>query len=149
MPVIKIGQLLASSEELKAVSARTRRMRELQKLYAEAAPPELAAASHVKNFRDGMLSIGADNAATAAKLRQLTPTLLARIGKSEPQVTGLRIGVQVSGRGERLRARSQKPALPADALRKFDALAKRVGNDDLRSALTRLVRHQRRAAKTR
>ena len=146
MPVVKIGKLLAEAEELKAVSARTRRLRELQKLYCESAPGELAKASRVKGYREGILFIAAENAATAAKLRQMAPTLLTRINKSEPEVTGVRIAVQVHGREKNVRARSQKTALTTDALKKFDALAKRVGDDDLRSALTRLVQHHRRKA---
>ena len=147
MPVLKIGQLLASSDELKAVSARTRRLRELEKLYSESAPGELARASHVKNYREGILSIAAENAATAAKLRQMAPTLLTRINKSEPEITGLKIGVQVGGRARNVRTRVAKTGLPTDALKKFDALAKRVGDEDLKSALSRLVQHHRKTGK--
>jgi hypothetical protein len=144
MPVVKIGQLLTASDELKAVSARTRKLLDLQKRYLESAPAELANASHVKNYRDGILFVAAENAATAAKLRQMVPTLLARISKSEPEVTGVRIGVQVGGRRGNVRTRSQKTALTTDALKKFDALARQVGDENLRSALKRLVQHHRR-----
>ena len=144
MPVVKIGKLLAEAEELKAVSARTRRLRELQKLYSESAPGELAKASRVKGYRDGILLVAAENAATAAKLRQMVPTLLTRISKSEPEVNGIRIGVQVGGRAQAARTQQQKNVLTTDALKKFDALAKRVGDEDLRSALARLVRHHTR-----
>src|SRR5205085_9166243 len=122
-----------------------RRLRELQKLYSGSAPPELANASHVKNYREGTLFIATENAATAAKLRQMAPTLLTRINKSEPEIREIRIGVQVAGRARNVRARTPKTALPADALNKLDALAQPVGDETLKSALTRLVQHQRRS----
>src|SRR5438045_1125876 len=98
MPLHTIGNLLGATDELKALAAKTRRLQELQKLYFASAPRELASLSRVKNLRAGTLFIAADNSAVAAKLRQLAPTLLASLCKSEAEVTGIRIEVQVSGR---------------------------------------------------
>ena len=141
MPLHTIGKLLSATDELKALQARTRRLLELQTLYFRSAPRELASASRVINFQTGTLFVSADNSAVAAKLRQLAPRLVASIRSVENEVTGIRIGVQVSG----LRAVPQvnKNALTSGALEKFDALSKRVTDRDLQSALARLVRHHR------
>ena len=143
MPLQKIGTLLGNTPELKALSVRARRMRELQTLYLRSAPLELASSSRVKNYRAGTLLIGADNAAVAAKLKQLAPSLLASIRKSEGEITGIRIEVQVSGAPSGRRKKSDKTPLSADAIEKFEALAKRVPAGGLKSALGNLVRRHR------
>jgi hypothetical protein len=144
MPTRAIGELLTATEELKALSARTRRLRDLQTLYFRSAPRELAGSSRVKNYRAGTLYVAADNPAVAAKLKQLAPTVLASIRKTEAEVTGLRIEVQVSdARSERSERRKAK-ALSLDAVEKFDELANRVADGNLRVALQGLVRRHKR-----
>ena len=143
MALQKIGTLLGASDELKGLSARTRRLRELQTLYVRSAPRELAEASRVRNCRAGTLFVSADNAAVAAKLKQLAPTLLASIRKTEAEISGIRIEVQVSGALHERRPRSRKNPLSPDSVDKLDALSKQV-DGDLGAALAALVRRQRR-----
>jgi hypothetical protein len=145
MPLRKIGSLLGASEELKALSGRARRLQELQTLYLGAAPRELAGSSRVRDYRAGTLFVSADNAAVAAKLKQLAPSLLASIGKTGAEVTGIRIEVQVSGTASERRHKSTKLALSPDALEKLDTLSKRVADDGLKNALARLVRRHARS----
>ena len=140
MPLNTIGKLLGTTEELKALSARTHRLRELQTLYVRSAPRELASSSRVKSYRAGTLVISADNAAVAAKLKQLAPRVLVSIREIESEVTGIRIEVQVSGGHAEDRRKSLKSGLPPEASKKVDELAESVANEDLKSALGRLVR---------
>src|SRR4051812_19072276 len=92
-----IGDLLAATEELKTLSARTRKLRELQKLYFRSAPRELVGSSRVKTYKAGVLCVTADNGVVAAKLKQLAPSLLAAIRKGDVDITAMRIDVQVRG----------------------------------------------------
>jgi hypothetical protein len=147
MTLQKIATLLGNSDELKGLSARTRRLRELQTLYFGSAPRELAEASRVRNYRAGTLFVSADNAAVAAKLRQLAPTLLSSIRKTEAEITVLRIDVQVSGAAFERRPKSRKTALTPDALGKLAALSEQVANAGLKSALETLVRRHRRTSR--
>ena len=140
MPLNTIGKLLGTTEELKALSARTLRLRELQTLYVRSAPRELASSSRVKSFRAGTLVISADNAAVAAKLKQLAPRVLVSIREIEAEVTGIRIEVQVSGGDAQGRRKSSKSGLPPEAIKKFGELAESVASEDLKAALGRLVR---------
>ncbi|HUP93972.1 MAG TPA: DciA family protein [Burkholderiales bacterium] len=140
MPLNTIGKLLGTTEELKALSARTRRLRELQTLYVRSAPRELVSSSRVKSYRAGTLVISTDNAAVAAKLKQLAPRVLVSIREIESEVTGIRIEVQVSGGHSEARRKSLKSGLPPEAIKKFGELAESVANEDLKSALGRLVR---------
>src|SRR5215207_8975225 len=103
-----IRDLLVATDELKALSSRTRRLRELQTLYLGSAPRELAASSRVKSYRAGMLCVSADNGAVASKLKQLVPSLLSSIRKNDADITGIRIEVQVGGIPSRSAARGKK-----------------------------------------
>lgn len=147
MPTVKIGELLGASDELRAVAARTKRLRQLQKLYAACAPDGLDTSSSVKNARDGVLYVGATNASTAAKLRHLAPRILSEIQRTEPDFRELRVSVQVTGRAAARRKAMDKTPVPARALRDLEALSKRIGDGDLSAALTRLVRHQRKSSR--
>ena len=147
MTLQKIQTLLGASDELKGLSARTRRLRELQTLYVGSAPRELAEASRVRNYRAGTLFVSADNAAVAAKLKQLAPTVLASIRKSEAEITALRIDVQVSGAAYERRPKSRKVPLSPDALGKLESLSERVADGGLKSALESLVRRHRRTSR--
>ena len=105
--------------------------------------PSVAGSSRVKSYRAGTLVVCAENAAVAAKLKQLAPRLVALIRQTEAEITKVRIEVQVGGHaGERI-YKSVKSALTPDTIRRFDALAAQVSDSGLRSALTRLARHHR------
>jgi|SRR6476620_357649 len=143
MPLHTIGKLLGATDELKALQARTRQLLELQTLYLGSAPRELATSSRVKGYRAGTLFVSTDNAAVAAKLKQLAPRILASVQKFETQVTSIRIEVQVTGLQRTYK--SMKTSLTHEAIEEFDALSKRVTDPDLKSALANLVNHHGKA----
>ena len=143
MPNRTIGDLLVATEELKTLTARTRRLRELQKLYFRSAPRELAGSSRVKSYKAGVLCVTADNGVVAAKLKQLAPSVLAGIRRSDADVAAIRIEVRVSGiRSSHEGARPQK-VLPAQAVKAFQALAGRIRGEPLKLALANLIRRHR------
>ena len=145
MPTIKIGTLLTAPGELKALSGKAQRLLRLQQEFHDAAPPALAGATRVKNYREGTLVISADNAAVAAKLRQLTPRLLVIIRKNQPEVTGIQVVVQVRKSQNEGRAKSGKKALSIESIEKFRALSEGVADSPLKAAIAGLVRrHSRR-----
>lgn len=146
MPLHTLGSLLGATQELKALTALARRLRELQSLYSRSAPRDLAVSSRVKSCRAGTLYVSADNAAVAAKLKQLAPRLLASIRESEAEITKIRIEVQVSGREPPRVYKSQKKALTPASVTRIHELAARVSDAGLRAALDRLARrHEGRA----
>jgi hypothetical protein len=143
MPLNRLGTLLGTTEELRALQARVRRLRELQTLYFRSAPRELAGSSRVKSLKAGTLFVGADNPAVAAKLKQLAPRLLCSLRERETEITKIRIEVQVGGRARERVYVSQKTGLTVDAAMQVEALSTRVKDPGLRLALERFVRHQR------
>jgi hypothetical protein len=139
MPLNTFRNLLGSTEELKAVTARVRRLKELQSLYARTAPRELVSSSRVKSCRAGTLFVWADNAAVAAKLKQLAPRLLASIRENEAEITKIRIEVQVGGREGPAVYESRKKALTPGAVSKIGDLALNLPDGRLKAALSRLA----------
>ena len=145
MPSRSISDLLVATDELRALTARTRRLRELQSLYLRSAPRELVGSSRVKSFRAGTLCVSADNGVAAAKLKQLAPTLLTALRKTDAEITAIRVEVQVQG-GWTDRPRTRKKSeLGVDSIQEFCELADRLPAGSLKSAITKLVRRQRRS----
>jgi hypothetical protein len=144
MPAHKIGSWLASGE-LKTLAGKAQRLTELQQVFFDSAPPSLAQASRVKNYRAGTLFLLADNAAVATKLKQLAPRLLVNIQKREAEVTGIRVEVQVKGSAYETPSKIKNNSLPIDSIEYFRKLSEAIPDSALKSALTNLVRrHGRR-----
>ena len=139
MPLHSFGDLLGTTEALKALTARCRRLKELQSLYVRTAPRELASSSRVKGCRAGTLFICADNAAVAAKLKQLAPRLLAAIRENEAEINQIRIEVQVGGRGGGGPYTSRKTPLTPATVRRFGELAQAIPEGELKAAIARLA----------
>jgi len=143
VPVQKIGDVIASSGDLKALARQAQRLRDLQQFLLEATPSALARASRVANLKAGTLVVLADNAAVAAKLRQLAPRLLLHFKEREKEVTGIRVEVQVKPHKIKAEDDFTKRPLPPDAIKDFVALSDALPASPLKSALARLIARRR------
>jgi len=143
VPVQKIGDVIATSGHLDAIARQAQRLRDLQQLLFASIPPALAAASRVGNLNSGTLIVLADNAAVAAKLRQLAPRLLLHLRNSPFEVTGIRVEVQVNPHKIKAEDEFTKRPLPPDAIQEFAKLSDALPPSALRSALARLVARRR------
>ena len=139
MPVQKIGDVIAHSGSLTALARHARRLSDLQQLLLEATPSALAPASRVTDLKAGTLVILADNAAVAAKLRQLAPRLLKHVQKQEVEVTGIRVDVQVKTYKIKAEDEITKRPLSPESIRDFEGLAEALPPSPLKSALIRLL----------
>lgn len=139
MAALKIRSLLTSGE-LAALCGRVRHLTELQQVFLDAAPPPLAQASRVSNCRAGKLFVLADNAAVAAKLRQIAPRLLVKMRKRVPEITGIQIDVQVSLPRTRAPGAPHKSTLAPETIEKIRVLTEAVPPSPLKSALAAMVR---------
>ena len=143
MPVHRIGDVIAASDNLKALARQAQRLKELQHLLFVAIPPALAEASRVTNLRSGTLVLSADNAAVAAKLRQLTPRLLLVVRKQASEVTGIRVDVQVNPHKIKDEDEVTKRSLPPDTIKEIEALSGALPSSPLKAALARMVARRR------
>ena len=143
MAVKRLATLLGTTGEFKALVQKTRRLAEWHERYAGLAPPELARSSRVAGFKSGTLVLWADNAAVAAKLKQLTPRLMTALNQQANEVTSIRVQVQpvqVTRRAEKNRRLS---GLPPQAVEQFERLATAVPESPLKEAIETLVAHHR------
>ncbi|MBM3341137.1 MAG: DUF721 domain-containing protein [Betaproteobacteria bacterium] len=142
MPLTDIQHLLSGSAELKSVRAKAGKQAALQKAFVDHTPVEfadLSKATRVGYIKAGTLFLLAEHASAAAKLRQLLPRLLPVFRKLEPEVTGIRVVVQVKDRTQKATADPSKKTLPSDSIENFKNLAQAVKDQNLKSAITNLV----------
>jgi len=137
VPAQKIGDVIARSGDLTALARHARRLGDLQQLLLEATPSALAAATRVVDLRAGTLVVLADNPAVAAKLRQLAPRLLKHVQKQQPEITGIRLGVQVKTHKIKDEDEVTKRLLPPEAIQNLAGLANALPPSPLKSALVR------------
>jgi hypothetical protein len=148
MPLRDMRNLIGASAELASVREQARRREALQQALVDYTPVELAdlmKASRVGYIKAGTLFLLADHTAAAAKLRQLLPRLLPVFHELEPEVTAIKVQVQVASRAPRPVKRSEKNTLPIDYIDNFESLAQSVRNPELKSAITNLVRRRRKS----
>src|SRR5262245_15539579 len=136
-----IGSLIASLEDLKAIHVRAKRLAALEQVYRTAVAEELAKRSKIADERSGTLIVKARTSAVAAKLRQLVPRIVADIVKYAPEVTGIRVEVQVSE--EQPPATRPRPRFSPVALASFAGLRDALPESPLRQAVSRLIERGR------
>lgn len=95
----------------------------------------------VLRLEQGVLTLGAPNAAMVARLRQLLPRLEAGLEGRGWKVSSIRLRVQPRISGEKS-ASCEKRTLSATALAAFSSLLQQLPPSDLRGAVARLLRHQ-------
>jgi len=143
MPARRINFYLNTSDRLRSLTRDAQRNAELHQVLVDTAPPELTQACCVKQLRDGTLTLLAENAAIAAKLKQLAARLLVAYQKQRCEVTSIRIEVQV-----RVAADAPPPArvpkrLSIETIENLDKLAGQLDDSPLKQALTTLAGRQR------
>ena len=104
--------------------------------------PLIAGSCGVMSFEDGVLVLGAPNAAVAARLKQQVPTLTAALQKHGWQVQSIRLKVQVTQPIEP-RYVPRQLSMPDSAVDAFKQLGQDLeqsgANADLVAALNRLA----------
>jgi hypothetical protein len=123
------------------LSGHAARLLRLQRAFEAAVPRPLARSTRVANFKLGKLVVHADNAAAAAKIRQIVPTLVDVFRNEAAEVTGIEIKVQPRHDRRMPAAADQRPPLGTQAKQGLTSLAGRLPADSpLREALQRLVK---------
>ena len=90
-----LNGFLGSGDALARLHDHAARLRRLQGLLERELPPALASACSVANLKQDTLVLLAHNGAAAAKLRQLAPTLAARLGANGVALKTVQVKVQV------------------------------------------------------
>ncbi len=138
-----VGSLLSSVPGLKAISVQLGRLAAMQHLCEQALPYTLRRRVMVVHEDGKSVLLKADGGATAAKVRHLTPRLLAAIRARFPTIERVRCEAGIV-------QRAQVPEGPVRRIQPTgrSALAGLAGSlpaGELRSALERLLERQRRS----
>jgi hypothetical protein len=132
-----IGPLLRSLRTLEAIVVRVEQLAALERAYVAAIPREFANRSRVAYERAGTVVVSADTGAVAAKLRQLAPRIVNEIVKSAPEVTSMRVEVQIVQSSKR--PPQLRPKIGSHGLASLRELRDALPDSPLREALGRLV----------
>ena len=91
-----IKDLLSHQPEFRAILDKSAYLLMLQQNFAAVCPPYLALGSQVSGLAFGILNVVTSNATIAAKLRQLSPEIAAKMRAKGCEVSGIQVRVQVS-----------------------------------------------------
>ncbi|MGE5028253.1 MAG: DciA family protein, partial [Betaproteobacteria bacterium] len=133
MPADTAHSFLIAAPNLQPLLQEANKLLSLQNAWSEITPSPLAKASRVRTVRGQTLVVSASNGAIAAKLRQLAPSLLAKIRERGVEVTAIRVDVQVEAPPP-----SRKPkdlALSRSALASLANLEQNLAASPLKDAL--------------
>jgi hypothetical protein len=122
---------------LEAIVVRAERLAALEQAYVAAIPREFSNRSRVAYERAGTVVVSADTGAVAAKLRQLAPRIVNEIVKSAPEITSIRVEVQIVQSSKR--AAGPRPTIGSHGLASLRKLRDALPDSPLREALGRLV----------
>lgn len=125
----------------RALAARVDRLLALQGHLAAACP---RIPLTVVSLDEQTLTVSTPNAAWAARLRQMTPTLLAVVHQDCAQVNRIRIVPQRRAEAAARPAVAPRAAVPARALGEMAELMSGLEGSPLKQALANLIRRQRR-----
>ena len=125
--------------------AHARLLVKLAQIYQSIAPAHLRLASHLANYKSGVVVLHAASGAVAAKLRQMAPTLADGFARRGIECTDVQIKVQAPENPTQSSAPTVKPLAPraCDAL---SGLCDTLPDTPLRQAINHLLE---RAAKSR
>jgi hypothetical protein len=138
----RLSQFLIEAPTLKPLVGRLKRIGELQRIYSETAPPALARSSRVGGLDGNTAIVIAYNGTVAAGLRQRLPGLLARMRAVEPEVTAIRVDVQLDSTSGSV-IQKQSLTLSDAALKSISSLQESLPASPLKAALGRLARRGR------
>jgi len=135
-----VASWLDAESGFRALAARVDRLVALQARLVAACP---RIPMTVVSLDAQTLTVTTPNAAWAARLRQMAPTLLAVVHQDCPQVNRIRILPQRRAEGAARGLRSPRAAVPAQALGEFAQLMAGIEPSPLKQALANLIRRQR------
>ena len=120
------------------VLAHARLLMKLTHLYQEIAPTHLGQASHLANYKSGIIVIHAASGAIAAKLRQMAPTLADGFSIKGVECNGVQIKVQARKTAAQSTTSTTKPLTPRTS-HTLEGLRDSLPSSPLRAALETLL----------
>ena len=135
---------LEAADGAGSVLAHARLLLKLTDLYQKIAPPHLAQASTLANYKAGIVVIHATSGAVASKLQQLATTLADGFSRKGIECNGVQVKVQARKTGAQSSTSTMKP-LSTKASAQLTGLRDSLPAGPLRAALDDLLTNAARA----
>lgn len=137
----RLGRLLASERSLAVLLPQARRLAELNRLFARAVPAGVARVCRVAALQGDSVVVYCAHGAAAARLRSQARSLAEALSASGEAVHEVKVKVRADWV---MPDRPAKPGMTTAALTAWSDLAASLPAGDLKTAVARLLRHQRR-----
>jgi len=134
----RLDHYLQAEEGAGRILAHAKLLGRITEIYARTAPPHLLAVSKLANFKSGLVVLHAENGAVAAKLRQLTPTLIDELTQRGIACRSVQIKVKACEHPLPARTASVRPLSP-QVCRQLASLRDALPASPLRNALETLL----------
>ncbi|HCP77917.1 MAG TPA: DUF721 domain-containing protein [Pusillimonas sp.] len=138
---------LGQSRQSADVLATARRMIEMEHIVSQAVPGNLARACRVARIDNHEITLEVPSAAHAAKIRQLAPRIVQRLGQHGWNINQLQVKVQAGLNQSATNMSRKKEVNPLDeqALTSFEELYRNTPPGPLADSLKRLIERHRAA----
>lgn len=138
-PLQRVRGVLAEDRSLALLLPEARRLAELNRLFARAAPPGLAHACRVAALTGETALIHCGYGAAAARVRSQAETLARALSSGGRTVSAIKVKVRADWAAPE---RPVKQGMGDTALAAWHALDRALPPGELRDAVERLLRHQ-------
>lgn len=136
------GFLSEPASGLSRLATEAKRLLKLSNVWEAIAPHGLARSSRVGPVKDRILTLYADNGATAARLKQQLPRLLLNFRQRGHDLTAIKVEVQVKTMSLETAKSPRRPSIPATGIASLEKLERDLEPSPLKHALTHLLEHQ-------
>lgn len=137
----RIRGLIESERTLAVLLPEAERMAAIDRRLRALLPPRIGPRCRAMSVESGTLVVHCDNAAAASRLRSQAKSLAGALSTPKQPISDLRVRVRADwNRAEK----PEKSGLGPEALEALDVFAGQLPDGALRTALTRMLDHQRR-----
>ncbi len=134
---------LGAAAEQQGLFAQANQLTLMQRAFVEIAPSQLAGYCTVGWFSEGSLTLYASSGAIAAKLKQISPSLLLKFNKKGYEVTAIRVAVQAHNHIMKMDNKVDKNLnIGPVGVKNLSQLAAGLPASPLKSAVESLLRKQ-------
>jgi hypothetical protein len=135
--------ILGKMPDYECIFVKAKQLIEVQKAFLNAIPPQLKDRCAVGRYAEGILLIYASNGTAAARLRNLVPTILQELNRTEFKINNIKISVQLPiSPGETRNSPKNIPRLSQTATDHINQLtAELPAESPLKSSLEALLVH--------
>jgi hypothetical protein len=135
--------ILGKVPDYECIFAKAKQLIEVQKAFLNTIPPQLRDRCAVGRYAEGFLLIYVSNGTAAARLRNLVPTILQELNRTEFKINSIKISVQLPiSPGENKNSPRNIPRLSQMAADHINQLTDKLpAESPLKSSLEALLAH--------